>query len=226
MARLVTRLELVRRMPSRSKSQIYRDCEKGGDLYPALMGAGGRNPQIDLDHQAARIYCATHAYEEPSTTGIRKAAKAEAQKKVANYSAPPPREEDFDLEYDEIDAVSSTQIMDMTLREITARYGRNPQFKDYVTAGKTLLAMRGMEEEQERKRGEYIHRAHAEKIIAMIDTLHTALLTDVCTNAATSAMALVKAGESQRRVEEALRAVISRTLRQSKDQLTRSLRNV
>jgi len=214
-------------MPSRSKSQIYRDCESGGDLYPALMGAGGRNPQVDLDHKSARVYCAAHGYEEPDTAGIRKEAKAAAKNKAPRHSIPPPpREEDFEIEDDELDAEGPSEILQMTLYEIISRYGRNPQFKDYVSAGKTLLAMRGMEEEQERKRGEYIHRAHAEKIIAMIDSLHTALLTDVCTNAATSAMALVKAGESQRRVEEAFRSVISRTLKQSKDQLTRSLRNV
>lgn len=219
MARLITKLQLVSRLKGRTKSPLYRDCEPGGPLHSALVGS-----KIDLDHQAARIYCAQYDYAEPDVVAERKAAaQAEAKKRVP-VTAPPLREEEFTAEED--DDADAEEILSMPLREVVARYGRQGQFKDYVTASKNLVQMQGLQEEQARRRGEYIHRVHVEKLAHLVDSLHKALLSDACTNIAHTTTALVKAGADPRKVEEAIRDTIGRIIKQTKAQVERGLRNV
>lgn len=86
--------------------------------------------------------------------------------------------------------------------------------------------MRGYEEEQARKRGEYIHRAHAEKLVAMIDGMQKALLTDAVSNMANKAMVQARADADKTDVERAMRDTISRVIKLSKTQIVRSLRDI
>jgi hypothetical protein len=113
----------------------------------------------------------------------------------------------------------------MPLREIVMRYGTQKQFSGLVGAAKNLLSMRGMEEEQARKRGEYIHRAHVEKLVGMIDSLQKTLLSDAVSNLATSTTAQVKAGATKSEIEKSMRNTISRVIKITKSQVVRSLRD-
>lgn len=208
-SRLISRLQLSKRVAI-GKSQVYRDCAKGGKLECALVGG-----EVDLEHQAARMYCAEHNYKEPDVVAISKGAPKPQQ--PANATLPP---DEFADNPDNAEA-----YLDMPLREIVARYGTQPQFKNLVGSAKNLLAMRGMEEEQARKRGEYIHRAHVEKLVALVDSLQKALLSDAVSNMATTTEAQVKAGATRPEVEKSMRNTISRVIKITKSQIVRALRD-
>jgi hypothetical protein len=121
---------------------------------------------------------------------------------------------------------TANEYLDMTVRELIARYGTQSQFKDLAAAVKNLIQMRGYEEEQARKRGEYIHRAHAEKLVAMIDGMQKALLTDAVSNMANKAMVQARADADKTDVERSMRDTISRVIKLSKTQIVRSLRDI
>ena len=176
---------------------------------------------VDLEHKCARVFCAEYNYREPDVGQIRKdAAKANAP----TYDAPPnvtipPDESEGDLE-------NAEAYLNMPLREIVYRYGTQKQFKEFTTAAKHLIQMQGFEEEQARRRGEYIHRSHAERLVAMIDGMQKALLTDAVTNIATTVEAQVKSGTPKKEIEKSMRNTISRVIKTAKAQLVRSLRDV
>ena len=121
---------------------------------------------------------------------------------------------------------SANEYLDMPVRELIARYGTQSQFKDLAAAVKNLIQMRGYEEEQARKRGEYIHRVHAEKLVAMIDGMQKALLTDAVSNMANKAAVQVRAEADKTEIERSMRDTISRIIKLSKSQMVRSLRDI
>lgn len=210
--RLITRLQLSTRV-SISKSQVYRDCEKGGKLAPAMVGQ-----KVDLDHKSARLYCAEYDYQEPDVVAMARQTPKAKTPPPANVTLPPDEFAD--------DPENAEAYLDMPLREIVMRYGTQAQFKEFVGVSKNLLSMRGMEEEQARKRGEYIHRAHAEKLIALIDSLQKTLLSDAVSNMATSAIAQVRAEATKPEIEKSMRNTISRVIKITKSQTVRALRDV
>ena len=213
--RLISRLQLVNRLDV-SKSVLYRDCENEQKLKPAMVGA-----KVDLDHKSARLYCAEHNYREPDI--------ADLLKNERNKKPPAPEKSNVVLPPDNFDIVDpddADSYLEMTLKEIITRYGTQPQFKDFVSASKNLLQMRGMEEEQARKRGEYIHRVHVEKLVALIDAMTKTLLSDVVSNLAISCTAQIKADATQPEIEETIRSNISRTIKTTKAQVVRGLRDV
>lgn len=221
MTRLVSKLELSRRVSGRKKSSIYKDCEEGGQLHAAMVG-----DRVDLDHQAAKMYCAQWGYAEPDMAAVRKEA---ASKSKAPRVTEPKRDELDIVDYgyvDDSDEKSSTDIMSMTLREVVKRYGKGIEFKEYTMAYHKLVQTQGLEEDQARKRGEFIHRVHAERLIAMVDSLHKALLSDAVTNIANSAMSLAMAGADRAAIESAAREPIERTIKSVKAQITRALRDL
>lgn len=113
----------------------------------------------------------------------------------------------------------------MSVREVVARYGTFSRFKELANAAKSLVQMRGYEDDQARKRGEHIHKDHAERLIAHIDALHKALLSDTVTNVITTLQAQVKAGADKKELEKTLHTAISRTIKLTKEQSSRSLRD-
>ena len=206
--------------------------------------------ELDLDHPDVVTFCAQNDYQEPDLA-IMAAASRDAgyrlamhnQKQVTDHAdkkraeqdtktpgamnpnlagfLPNPEDEDISDE-----DRSANEYLSMSLGEIVARYGTQPQFKNLTGAVKNLIQMRGYEEEQARKRGEYIHRAHAERLVAMIDGLQKALLTDAVSSMTNKASVQVRAGATQSEIENAMRDTISRSIKASKSQLVRALRDL
>lgn len=112
----------------------------------------------------------------------------------------------------------------MPMRLAVLRFGDQSAFKDWVAGVFKLAQMRGMEEEQARKRGDMISRDIAEKMIVMIDALFKALLTDVTMNITSTTIAQVKAGASRSEIEHSIRNSIERTLKMTKAQAVKELR--
>lgn len=125
---------------------------------------------------------------------------------------------------DEIDRdIAATEYLDMPMRAAVLRFGDQSAFKDWTAAVFKLAQLKGMEEEQARKRGDYIQRDVAESVVVMIDALSKALLSDVCMNIATSAMNMAKAGASRNEIEHAVRGSIERTIKMTKQQAVKKL---
>lgn len=217
--RLVSRAELVRRV-SCHKSYTYEQCKEGGILAAAMVAG-----KVDLEHPAAYAFCKKYGYAEPDTVAAVKSATVKPQQAptAPKNEVLPPDDYAMFTQGDEID--SADAWLDMSLREIVTRFGTQPQFKDFVASAKTLIGMRGLEEEQARKRGEYIHRSRAEQLIEIIDTLNKVLLNDAVINMASTTEALVKSGAEKREVETAMRDVITRSIQSAKAQTVRVLRN-
>lgn len=240
--RLITRGALASRL-SCSKSLVYKLAKKGMRLEHALVG-----DKIDLDHPDAVAFCAQNDYQEPDLALItaaameagRKHEKHNQQQVGQRRGAAVPKEQPPTFTQEQIAPLleafapddkadedrTANEYLDMTVRELIARYGTQSQFKDLAAAVKNLIQMRGYEEEQARKRGEYIHRAHAEKLVAMIDGMQKALLTDAVSNMANKAMVQARADADKTDVERSMRDTISRVIKLSKTQIVRSLRDL
>lgn len=233
--RLVSRGELARRLTC-SRALVYRHTEPGKRMGNAVIEG-----MVDLNHPDAAKFCAQYGYQEPDGASIAAAARVATVKQVAAAALSPPASTpapsvgrsvpvvavDNEFEDGKSDEErTANEFMDMSLRELVGRYGTQSQFKNVTAAVKNLIQMRGYEEEQARKRGEYIHRVHAERLIAMVDGLQKALLTDAVSNMSNKAAVQIRAGAEKTEIEGAMRDTISRTIKLSKSQIVRSLRDI
>jgi hypothetical protein len=217
---------LARRV-SCSRALVYKLAAKGKRLENALVG-----DKVDLNHPDAAHFCAQYDYQEPDGAAIAAAARASVREQPNGKGTAPPSThldhfppQQFDDDKADEDRTAN-EYLDMSVRELIARYGTQSQFKDLASAVKNLIQMRGYEEEQARKRGEYIHRAHAERLVAMIDGMQKALLTDAVSNMANKVAVQVRANAEKTEIERSMRDTISRIIKLSKTQLVRSLRDI
>ncbi len=230
-----------------ARQTVYKHCTK--KLAVAMVG-----DKIDLNHPAVYEFLHTRNYVEPDGAAIaehvRKGgavwdgpntpAKSPAPQQPRTAPAPaqqePPVVRMGDLEQlaislglarvgDDQEMQEAQKWLAMSVREVVARYGTFSRFKELANAAKSLVQMRGYEDDQARKRGEHIHRDHAERLIAHIDALHKALLSDTVTNVITTLQAQVKAGADKKELEKTLHTAISRTIKLTKEQSSRSLRD-
>ena len=220
--RLISKGELARRVTC-ARSYVYSQMKPGGKLENALVGT-----QVDLNHPDAAHFCASYGYSEPDGAAIAQQARAKASKPKpkAPKARDPIHDPAPDFDEPEPEDVTAGELLEMPLREVVARFGTASHLKDYVAVVKSLVQTRGYEEEQARKRKDYIHRVHVEQLVGHIDALQKALLTDAVKNMATRATTQVTAGEDKRDIEAAMRDVISRTIKAAKAELERRLRDV
>ena len=220
--RLVGRLELSRRLTGATKSTVYRQCESGGRLHAAMVGA-----KVDLDHKNARIFCAEYGYVEPDMVAERAKAAQAATAKANSAPRYDMGQAHHTLAPDEDlgPVPSATDFMDMSLRHIVKTYGRQVQFKEYVTAYKVLVATQAAEEKMARDRKEYAHFSHLERLAMHIDGLHKMLLTDAAKNMADTAKTLSAAGASDVEVRKAVTKVLEQVISMTKSQSDRIIRN-
>lgn len=207
---LLTRGQFAARIPALGRSTVYRYCD--GELAPALVEG-----MVNIDHPLAREFMGRHGYVDPNAPAPDPKVKRAPTKKNPQPAPVHTAEDDEDIE--------ASAWLDMPLREVVKRFGTGARFKDYLAAHYKLVQIQGLEEEQARKRKEYIHRAHAERLVDMLDALGKALLSDAVTNIANSASALAKAGADRAAIEAAVRDPIERTIKTVKSQTIRELRN-
>jgi hypothetical protein len=221
--RLVGRLELSRRLTGATKSTVYRQCGEGGRLHAAMVG-----DKIDLEHKNARIYCAEFGYTEPDMVAERAKASKAATTKANNaprYDISAPAHDTLPPDRYEDDDPDATGFMRLSLQEIVKRYGKQPQFKEYVAAYKILVQTQAAEEKMARDRKEYAHFSHLERLAMHIDGLHKMLLTDAAKNIADTAKTLTAAGASDVAVRKAVTKVLEQVIKMTKSNSERIIRN-
>lgn len=208
---LLTRGQFAARIQGLGRASVYRYCD--GELAPALVEG-----MVDIDHPLAREFMGRHGYLDPNAPAPDPKTKKAPTRKPPPTAPSPLPEDDEDIE--------TSAYLEMPLREVVRRFGTGARFKDYLGAHYKVVQIMGMEEAQARARGEYIHRTHADRLVAMIDGLAKALLTDATANMVNTATNLVKAGAERQEVERAVRDVISRTIKSVKSQAERAIRDV
>lgn len=170
--------------------------------------------------------------EDPLVVAARQSLESEPEPEGDEPAPPPktinvngtPRSTAHHTPPDEVNRdIAATEYLDMPMRAAVLRFGDQSAFKDWTAAVFKLAQLKGMEEEQARKRGDYIQRDVAESVVVMIDALSKALLSDVCMNIATSAMNMAKAGASRNEIEHAVRGSIERTIKMTKQQAVKKL---
>lgn len=224
-ARLVGRLELSRRLTDIKKSTVYNQCKSGGRLYAAMIGE-----KVNLEHKNAKIFCAEFGYVEPDIVAERAKATRAAHAKTRSapqYDTEAPAHDilapdDLELDGDDLDAPA---YMDMSLRDIVKKFGKQSQFKELVAAYKTLVSTQAAEEKMARDRKEFAHFSHIERLAMHIDGLHKMLLTDAAKNIADTAKTLNAAGASDVEVRKAVTKVLEQVITMTKAQSDRILRN-
>jgi methionine aminopeptidase len=222
--RLISVAELVRRVGC-SKAWVYRVFATGGELHHTLV-----DKKVDLDDPDVKSFCGLHDYKEPDGVSVvaaaRKKPRAKRKAKPSEQLAVEPPTPENSIDVESADDATATELLEMPLGQVVARYGTAGALKEYVQVIKALVQTRGYEEEQERKRDMFIHRVHAEQLIVYVDTLQKTLLSDAVKNMATRAITQAKAGTPKRDIEKAMREVITRTIKSGKAEMVRRLRDV
>ena len=137
--RLISKGELTRRVNC-ARSYIYSQCKEGGKLSQALVGS-----QIDLSHPDAAHFCALHGYSEPDGAAIAQQARAKATKPrtPTPKARDPIHDPDPGLGEPDPEDVTASELLEMPLREVVARFGTASHLKDYVAVVKSLVQTRG-----------------------------------------------------------------------------------
>lgn len=204
------------------RTAVFNRMKPGGALNHAI-----HDGKIDIDDLKVREFMGANGYDP--VTGRAMARELNQGSKGGRHPGGRKQELAAALVVNQ-PSISSGDInpsawLDMTIREAVEQFGTDVAFKDWANAAYKLVQLRGMEEEQARKRSDYILREHAESLISMIDGLHKAMLTDVVTNMANSAINLTKANADRNAIENDMRNTIERTIKIAKEQAIRKLRN-
>ncbi|HEX4336280.1 MAG TPA: hypothetical protein VH062_10230 [Polyangiaceae bacterium] len=184
------------RAVGRSKSTISEHLQ--GPLKEALMRSG----RIDAASPAARAYA--------TACGVDKLPVP------APPVAPP---EQFDVPENVDD------LLDLTYRQITDRYGSQQGFADFVAVRKVIADTRRLELANEETDGTTISRELVRQhVFGYIDNKNRTLLTDMPKTIARRVFGLCRASETIERAEAEVRDLISSVLRDLKTKAARALR--
>lgn len=165
---------------------------------PPLSDAVLPNGQVSLDHPAVRELLADHGVELESDAIPSRILKG---------------------------TLTTRDFHDLTVRELLAAgNGDLDMLKELAQIAKHISTTETQQFALNEKRREFIHVQHVQQLVTHVDALQKALLTDAVKNMATRSEAQFAAGESRREVESAMRNVISRTIKATKSELERRLR--
>lgn len=219
MARLVTRSHFAREARV-SPAAITKACK--GLLAPACEGK-----RIDLDHPAAAAYLRKKGVTPTPApkTRAKSAPKPTAERPPAPRSKPRARPARRVPEAaDDMEDVES--FVDLTLRELTDRFGTETAFKDWLDARKKIADTREKELKNEETDGRLIERELVKThVFGTLESGNRRLLGDVPKTIARRLYAMAKAGAPVEDAETIVREIISSQLRPVAEDAARVLRN-
>lgn len=148
--------------------------------------------------------------------------------KAAPSPFPPPHEDDNELPSpSEYPGEQIEDLTDLTLRELINKFGTADRFKTWLQARKSLVDIGAKEIVNAEKRGKLIPRDFVEShIIGAYDRAHINLMTDGSQNIARRLHSKIQAGETVEECEVFISEQISRHVKEAKDSILRSLKNV
>lgn len=179
----------------RAKSTISEHLK--GPLKPALMRSG----RVDAAHPVAVAYARSCGVEPPGLAPRPPAA--------TEYAAPP----DVD------------ELLELSYRQITDRYGSNVGFADFVAVRKTIADTRRLELANDETNGRLIERELVRHhVFGAIESSNRRLLGDTPRTIVGRVYALAKSGAPHEEAERVVRELISSQLRMVKVTAARVLR--
>lgn len=109
--------------------------------------------------------------------------------------------------------IDVSQHGNLTLNEITARFGDHEQYRGWLDAKKKIVEIIEREIKVQKQLGELIERELVQKfIIAAIDGFNSWLLTDFCKSTPIDMRAAVESGKDNIEMEKILRILLSNQL--------------
>lgn len=234
MPRLVSRAELAR-LAGVSGAAVTKACK--GQLAAACEGK-----RVDIDHEAVRRYlegkgaappsaepaspsdAGDHGFgpEAPPSSPVR--SKAQRRRPAPETSEPPAAR--FVTSIDQLDQSDIDRMEDLTLREITDRFGTVTAFKDWLDARKKLSDIREKDLKNEEAEGQLIARDLVEHhVFGAIENANRQLLADAPKTIARRLYAMARSGATMEEAERVVRDIISSQLRPVKATAARVLRN-
>lgn len=221
MPRLLSRAELSR-LAKVSGAAITKACKH--QLAPACDGR-----RVDLDHPATVAYLAGKGVAPPAplrsakeptprTTGARPKASRKASLPAAVVEVV---EADDDAPADDIEAYA-----DMTLRELTDRFGTTTKFKDWLDARKKIADIREKDLKNAETEGSLIERELVKvHVFGAIEAANRKLLNDSPKTIARRIYAAVNGGIPLEESERTVRDIIGSQLQPVKLHAARALRD-
>jgi hypothetical protein len=210
MARLISRAELAR-LAKVSDVAISKACK--ARLAPACV-----EKRIDLDHPAVLDYLASKGVAPP--------------RKLESEPPPPPAEErpsrreladdDEDEDAEDLDV---EHFADLTLRQLTDRFGTKVRFKDWLDARKKIADIQEKDLKNDETTGRLIERELVRThVFGAIEASNKRLLQDAPKNIARRIYAMAAANVPAEEAERTVREIIGSNLAAVKATAVRVLR--
>lgn len=220
MARLETRSALAR-LAGVSPAAITKACK--GQLAGACTGK-----RIDLDHASVQEYLAKKGVTStpPPVAPARRRETPPAPRpgktKKRGRPSPAPKPS-VDRSADDEDPES---FLDMTLRDLTERFGTETAFKDWLDARKKIADIREKDLKNDETDGRLIPRDLVRThLFGAIEAGNRRLLGDSPKTIARRIYALAKSGAPVEEAESVVREIVSSQLKPVSDTAARVLRN-
>ena len=192
--RLVTKASLARQAGV-SRAAITKQCSRG-------LARAVRDGRVDLDHPAVREYLSSR--DRGKTAGQNPVAEVAKKTTTATPEV--------------------TEYLDLTLRELTERFGTAQRFAEWLDAVRKIETIRGqrLDNEEAEKlliRWEMVDRS----VFGALDALFRRLLTDAPKTIAKRARSAALAGETTEATEEAICEILGAVLEVTKREAQKAL---
>jgi len=117
-------------------------------------------------------------------------------------------------------------LLDLTVREITDRYGSARGFEDWVNLRRKIAATRKLEIQNEEKAGALLHKDFVRNhLFSALETLSRRLLTDTPKTITRKVYSFARSGTPLEEAERETRGLISGQLELAKDSIVKSLKS-
>lgn len=182
-----------------SRAAVTKACRPGGPLADALL-RGGR---VDGDHRATKAYLSAHG-AAPART---RKTPGQRRTSIPPPSVPPAARARV------AEPHQIRELLDLTLRELTDRWGSVQGAVDWLTARQLVARIDLAEQRLRRERGSLISRAFVQThVFATLDAYHRQLLHDGAQAIAARLNDAVRANEPLERCVEITCEIISSQL--------------
>lgn len=193
-----------------SRSAVTQACNKS--LKEAMVGQ-----RVDMAHTLAVAY-----KKKALTPRVKPDPVAPKQPISASSMGEQGRLRTVDVE-----ATDVTAYLDMTLRDVVARFGTDEAFKNFLSATKIIEDIHDKRLRNAEKAGELISREAVKS--GLIDTINTTfirMLSDGSKTIAVRAKASLETGETIQDIELMVADQLGSFIRPAKAKMARILRNV
>jgi len=212
----MSKAEFGRRV-GRGRSTITEACQ--GALTAACLHSG----RLDVSHAAVAEWCVARGIDPDVLRDVvaSRPARARAEPQL-DRTRPKPDPAPSDATHAR--SLPLDGLLDLTLRQITDRFGSQQGFADFLDQRKKLADTLARELQIDRDRGLLVPRAFIEThVIGLIDGTNRRLLTDVPRSLCRELFSLAKSGAPVEEAESTTRKLIEKQIGGEKTRVLRAI---